>query len=399
MRKLILFLLLCSAASAQPCDPNTNSLRFSGGNYVKFPPNNDLNISGDITVEAWIKIAAFTPNYVQGSIVCKHGWTQGEKGYVLRCGGNGYLAFAIAGINNSGNAVSWKEAKSGSGKLQLNTWHHVAGTYDGHKIKLYIDGDQVASKNFSGSIDPSIDYDLKVGRIADNNTVDKRFFDGWIDDVRIWNDALSESDIQAGMNEQISGSSNHLVAYWKFNEGSGTTVDDVGSTTSQGTIVGALWDVDVPYTNGILRPTITEVAGSLISSSLIGNQWNVNGVPIPGETGISFTPTTGGIYTVTTNYGLGCSATSDAMELIISGIQETQSQFALRNFNSKVFQFITDAQISKNAFVKVHDLSGREIYFSNRPFDPIDLSDDQPGLYVITLTIERNQNIIKVFVQ
>ena len=61
------------------------------------------------------------------------------------------------------------------GSMKLNTWYHVAGVYDGHQLKIYINGNLAGSKNFKGIINPSINYNLKIGRIADNGASDGRY--------------------------------------------------------------------------------------------------------------------------------------------------------------------------------------------------------------------------------
>lgn len=393
---LVLLLSLNVNSTAQVCDPNTHSLRFDGNSYIAFPPDSDLDISGDITVEAWIKIAAFAPSYVQGSIVCKHGWTSGEKGYVLRTGANGILSFTIAGIDDNGNHVGWKEVKSQPGSLQLNTWHHVAGTYDGKKLELFIDGIEVATKNFKGSIDPSVNYDLKIGRIADNNTFDKRYFTGLIDEVRIWKTHLSQNDIESNMDIQINPSSPNLVAYWRFNDGSGTTASDMCNGSINGNIITSNWDTDVPFTNGIPRPVISLNNSTLTSSVLTGNQWNLDGVPIPGASGISYSPTLAGSYTVTADYGQGCIATSDPFIIVNSAIDETNTlPFLIIKSSPGIIELVPTGQPVYDLFIRVIDVTGKEIYRSNDPNLPVCLSE-RPGIYLLSLEYNGERRIIKL---
>lgn len=70
-------------------------------------------------------------------------------------------------------------------------WTHVAGTYDGSTMRLYVDGTQVASQSgLSGTL-PSSTADIIIG----GQQNDSNYFDGTIDDVRIYNRALSQSEI------------------------------------------------------------------------------------------------------------------------------------------------------------------------------------------------------------
>ena len=172
MKNLIFFFFLFYSLfiSAQICDPNYNSLYFDGSSYAALSNDNDLNATEKITVEAWIKPTQWGLNSSNGSIVCKHGWTLGEGGFVLRAGGNGELSFNIAGLDDHGVYSGWQEVESNPGAIPLNTWTHVAGTYDGKKLRIYINGSQAGILNFKGSIVPAVSYNLKIGKIADNGT-------------------------------------------------------------------------------------------------------------------------------------------------------------------------------------------------------------------------------------
>jgi hypothetical protein len=80
---------------------------------------------------------------------------------------------------------------NGSATINANEWHHVAAVYDGQKMCIYIDGKVDACKPWAGGIAKN-DFDVLIGENAQQKG---RFFDGLIDDVRIYNYALSEKDI------------------------------------------------------------------------------------------------------------------------------------------------------------------------------------------------------------
>ncbi|MHC4569967.1 MAG: LamG domain-containing protein [Planctomycetota bacterium] len=82
------------------------------------------------------------------------------------------------------------------GKVNVNDgqWHHAAGTYDGSRISLYVDGALDVSADVTGTI-RSNDYDVHIGQNAEKPG---RFWNGLIDDVRVYNYALSANEI-AGM--------------------------------------------------------------------------------------------------------------------------------------------------------------------------------------------------------
>ena len=189
-----------------------------------------LNPTSAITVEAWINASAWEASYWQGSIVSKDDWAGANHGYVLRCGNNGCLSFCVA----VGGA--FPEAISGP-VMSLNGWHHVAGTYDGTAVRVYVDGVQQASTATSGSLSPSA-YPLMVGRAT---YVTGRNFIGAIDGPRVYGRALSASEISAQValgGSYASSDTNSLALYLPLNDSSGTTATNLAA----GGINGALFD-------------------------------------------------------------------------------------------------------------------------------------------------------------
>jgi hydrogenase maturation factor HypE len=87
----------------------------------------------------------------------------------------------------------------GTGALALNAWTHVAATYDGATLRLYVNGTQAASRSVSGSIATS-SGPLRIG----GNSVWGEWFQGRIDEVRVYDRALSGAEIQTDMNTAVS---------------------------------------------------------------------------------------------------------------------------------------------------------------------------------------------------
>ncbi|MBK5209978.1 MAG: T9SS type A sorting domain-containing protein [Flavobacteriaceae bacterium] len=88
--------------------------------------------------------------------------------------------------------------------IPTDKWHHIAATYDGLTAKLFIDGLEVATGASSGSPANGTEKFL-IGAIYDSNTptVPKNYFNGYIDEVRIWNKALTAQQIREMMNQEI----------------------------------------------------------------------------------------------------------------------------------------------------------------------------------------------------
>ena len=113
----------------------------------------------------------------------------------------------------------------------LDTWVHVAGTWDGTVSRLYINGllvDQtIASFNASTW--------MTAGATQFNSTF-SRFFKGELDEIRVWNIPRSATDIQSTMNRPLVGTEPGLVGYWRLDEGAGQFIGDLSSSGATGVL-------------------------------------------------------------------------------------------------------------------------------------------------------------------
>jgi len=112
-----------------------HSLSLNGtSSYMSVPYNGALDISGSITIQAWIKLNSVNGNYQ--SIVCREAWGQAGTGggYELSITNAGKLRLDLFQSHNQYTTVI------GATTVTTNTWHHVAGVFDGSQMRVFLDG-------------------------------------------------------------------------------------------------------------------------------------------------------------------------------------------------------------------------------------------------------------------
>jgi hypothetical protein len=154
------------------------ALAFDGsGDYVKIDNESKFDITGEITISAWVNIASVPAEWT--AIV-----TKGDSAWRLSTeSADRRFHFAVT-------SDTWL---SGQAVVGANQWHHVVGVYDGSQMRIFVDGALDVSRPWDKGIG-SNGYPVYIGENAEQTG---RFWQGLIDDVRIYNYALGESDIIA----------------------------------------------------------------------------------------------------------------------------------------------------------------------------------------------------------
>mgnify|MGYP003345286365 CR=1 FL=1 len=390
MKKLLTLIIAMPAlVNAQaPCIVNSHSLNLSSA-YVQLPSSTALDITDSITVEAWIYPTSFGTTSAQNSILCKHGWSQGERGYVFRCGGAGILSFNIAGLDVNNINQGWQDVQSPANALILNTWQHVAASYDGDSLRLFVNGIQVAAQQFTGSIDQSNPYTARIGRLSDPGQAETRYFSGRIDEVRVWHRSLNSSDLLANYNHHITVANvTGLAGYWRFNEGAGTYTYDSSGNSLTGQLMSALFATQVPFNEIPPQPTISYVGGIFTSSATSGNQWFFAGNSIPGATQQTYQPLQPGTYNVMVTAPGGCTNLSNPVTVNNQGILENNAQsFAQMLQNSNTIEITLNSGMSDFEFF-ITDATGKVVANNSIKGNTTQIQTESlsQGLYFITLT-------------
>ncbi|HCQ16437.1 MAG TPA: hypothetical protein DIU20_09260, partial [Cryomorphaceae bacterium] len=257
----------------------SNGLNFDGSNdYVSVPDGATLDFSSGFTLEAWFKADALSHH---ASLVSKFANNKREFSLLLRSDGS--IEYSIT-FNGSS-----EQYFTGNTTLSAGNWYHVALTYDGSSMQAYINGNTDGSKNVSGNIYNG-SSNLYIGARSEGSMT--RFFDGTMDEVRVWNTARSQTDIQNNMDNELTGNETGLVAYYNFNQGTAGG-NNTGITNLNSAKIGTY------------DPNIISGSGTLVFDNS-GQTLNLNDISLNMEGVVEVTSGT----TLQTNNSLTLTASS-----------------------------------------------------------------------------------------
>ena len=210
----------------KPEAPNA-ALDFTAAS-VQVADADPLDLGATFTLEAWIE-----PHNVAASayqhVISKWGGG-GNASYTLEVHA-GHLRVGL----HDGTVNSILESTAA---LSDGAWQHVAVTFDRGTLTLYVNG--ALDAETSGAVVPmNSTQPLTFGQEHSLNYTGWSY-DGVIDEVRIWNVALSERQLRRNMAKRLRGTERGLVGYWRFDEGSGAVAYDATRDGLDGTVGGAV---------------------------------------------------------------------------------------------------------------------------------------------------------------
>ena len=226
--------------------------------------------------------------------------------------------------------------------LETGKWAHVAWTYQSNLVTVYVNGESLGSTFSRGPL--SSGATLYWNIIGKSNSLS---IYGELDEVRIWNDKRTASEIADNMFLELSGNEPGLVAYYKMSNGSGTTVDDDSTNSNNGTM-----------TNMAEEDWVT----SYVPIGKLNDSYKTNIKSIWKATGTSSSIESDGLsmsvsselaeqnFVIYGNNGSSSTTTND----IPAGITKR---------SARVFQFDLTGSVSANIKIDIGDVSG----FSGTP--------------------------------
>jgi hypothetical protein len=249
------------------------ALEFNGDDYVDCGNADSLQIQDAITMSFWFNVVAFE-NTWEAMI------SKGDSAYrVSRGGGDGDATHMGISGTTGGGGSGWF---NGVTLVTGGDWHHFAGTYDGAEGRIYIDGVLDATTEATGQIN----IETENFWIGNNSQNVDRFFHGIMDEVMLYNRALSELEVMYLAGKRVTPvdpGTDNLLFLLTCDEGAGAVVGDASGNGRDGAFVfgDPAWVEGVTGTAvELVGPTLVEVPplGLELSEATMAGWIKPNGV-------------------------------------------------------------------------------------------------------------------------
>lgn len=256
--------------------------------------NNSLDLTASGTIEAWIQATSCTNSDVDAGIVMK-GTTAGLANACYGFGLAGGTVFDNSPIEgtaqNIGFRVGGTVLVADGYTLSPGKWYHVACTWNGAGMNIYING--ILEKPGPASAAITNDEDLMLGQQTIVATPSNGQYFGVIEEFRLWDTARAQGDIQNDMCRTLTLPAANLVCYLQYNEGTGTVAVDASGNGNDGDTTAAfrvcseapVGDESAPpdYTGSAFGDFSTSLAagGETLTVTGDGGAWDDNPAASP----------------------------------------------------------------------------------------------------------------------
>jgi hypothetical protein len=216
---------------------NTNSLDLESGStqYCSAADSASLSITGNGTWEAWIK-----PESMTGTMTLFSKWrdsgTQKSYGFDMDTSGNIIAYLSSGGTTYTGGTITLSSA------ITTATWQHIAIVYTAASGKVEVFKNGVSGG--SNSTFPTSIFDSTETFALGRDWTYGQYYDGLIDEVRVWASARTGANILADYQTQLTGSETNLKAYWKLDNAYTDSTANANTLTAVNTPV---FSTDTPF--------------------------------------------------------------------------------------------------------------------------------------------------------
>ncbi len=237
---LSIWLLLFPVGRALAANTNSISLVAASSQYLSITDADQtgLDVVGNFSIEAWIKITSLTDLVFQ-TIVSKTE-DNSDRSYLLRVrnnGADGEINFLV--YNGSYFNITRTVSQFSSG-----VWYHIAVTYStAGEMSFYLDTVKQGITETGGIT--SILNSTRDFFIGKGSSANPQYMDGLIDDVRVWSSTRTATEISDNYQKELTGSEANLVGYWKLNN---DLLDATANNNDLTNNNSATFSTDVPFT-------------------------------------------------------------------------------------------------------------------------------------------------------
>ncbi len=208
---------------------NTHSvdLEADSSQYLSVADSASLSVTGDMTIEGQVKHESIGTS----TLVYKTLGAGDQEGYIFY----NTTSLLVLGISSDGIDTTYKWV---SWSPSIATWYHIAAVYDASagSVDFYVDGTQVGTTQTglpTSIFDSTADF--IIGGID---------FDGLVDDVRIWDDIRTVTEINDNKSIELVGNEANLVGYWKLNN---SLLDETSNNNDLTNNNSAVFSTDIPF--------------------------------------------------------------------------------------------------------------------------------------------------------
>lgn len=211
---------------------NTHSLALASASsqYASLAEGSQtgLKIAGVFSIEAWIKTTQSDFRMIYQS-ASQNTNVAGIRTFI----DSGKASFTIGRNTGTTNDTDYKTLASAK-SINDNIWHHVAFVYNGSTMKIYVDGTEDASVSWSNNPAYAGTTYFLIGALNNSGSVSS-YWNGNIDELRVWNDERTSGEILANYLIELVGNESNLQGYWKFSNNFTDETSNNNDFTGSGT--------------------------------------------------------------------------------------------------------------------------------------------------------------------
>ncbi len=195
------------------------ALEFNGEQLCVIPYYSELDVTTEFTIEAWVYPHGY---YEYARIIEK---TESECCFQY----NLLLHLGHPGIDIGVEDTDYQRFNNVL-LVPIHSWTHVAITFNNGSVRYYIDGEYKSTQeSYISQMEPKMTQ-LNIGR---RKLFNEFYYQGLIDEVRLWNVARSDTEVLDNYDKYLTGQETGLIGYWTFNEGQGQISRGIAGETCQ----------------------------------------------------------------------------------------------------------------------------------------------------------------------